>query len=108
MEDKTEKAFKLKTDEDLMVVRTQSRRPLEAAAQSTQARQALDNLELVHRFHHAGVEIFRYPQTVRRASARGTIRATIQSVQDVQQFAGRVLVDPQSHKPVLYTENLFC
>ena len=100
------KAFKLKPDEELVVVRTQSRRPLEAAAQSTRARQALDNLEPVHRFHHAGVEIFRYPQAVRRASARGAIRTTIQSVKDVQ-FAGRVLVDPQSKQPVLYTENLF-
>ncbi|HNP30085.1 MAG TPA: S8 family serine peptidase, partial [Nitrospirales bacterium] len=100
------KSFRLKTDEELVVVRTQSRRPLEAAAQSLRARQALDDLEPVHRFQHAGVEIFRYPQNVRRASARGAIRTTIKSVKDVQ-FAGRVLVDPQSKKPVLYTENLF-
>ncbi|WP_447965024.1 S8 family serine peptidase [Nitrospira sp. Ecomares 2.1] len=100
------KSFRLKTDEELVVVRTQSRRPLEAAAQSLRARQALDDLEPVHRFQHAGVEIFRYPQKVRRASARGAIRTTIKSVKDVQ-FAGRVLVDPQSKKPVLYTENLF-
>ncbi|MCA9473488.1 MAG: S8 family serine peptidase, partial [Nitrospira sp.] len=100
------KSFKLKTDEDLVVVRTQSRRPLEAAAQSPRARQALDDLKPVHRFRHAGVEIFRYPEHVRRASARGAIRTTLKAVKDVQ-FAGRVLVDPQSKEPVLYTENLF-
>jgi subtilisin family serine protease len=98
--------FSLKTGEDLVVVRTQSRRPLDAAAQSPQARQALSDLEPVHRFQHAGVEIFRYPHTVRRPSARGAIRATLKSVKDVQ-FAGQVLIDPQSKTPVLYTENLF-
>jgi len=96
----------LKTGEDLVVVRTQSRRPLDAAAQSPKARQALSDLEPVHRFQHAGVEIFRYRPDVRRASARGAIRTTLKAEKDVQ-FAGHVLIDPQSKKPVLYTENLF-
>ena len=100
------KSFSLKTGEDLVVVRTQSRRPLDAAAQSPKARQALSDLEPVHRFQHAGVEIFRYRADVRRASARGAIRTTLKSEKDVQ-FAGHVLIDPQSKKPVLYTENLF-
>lgn len=99
-------SFSLKAADDLVVVRTQSRRPLDAAAQTTKARQALEELEPVHRFHHAGVEVFRYHADIRRASARGAIRKTLQSEKDVQ-FAGRVLVDPQSKKPVLYTENLF-
>ena len=96
----------MKTGEDLVVVRTQSRRPLDAAAQSPKARQALSDLEPVHRFQHAGVEIFRYRPDVRRASARGAIRTTLKAEKDVQ-FAGHVLIDPQSKKPVLYTENLF-
>ncbi|MDH4194857.1 MAG: S8 family serine peptidase, partial [Nitrospirota bacterium] len=100
------KSFSLKTGEDLVVVRTQSRRPLDAATQSPKARQALSNLEPVQRFQHAGVEVFRYRADIRRASARGAIRTTLQSEKDVQ-FAGRVLIDPQSKKPVLYTENLF-
>ncbi|MDH5701046.1 MAG: S8 family serine peptidase, partial [Nitrospirota bacterium] len=100
------KSFSLKTGEDLVVVRTQSRRPLDAAAQSPKARQALSDLEPVHRFQHAGVEIFRYRPDVRRASARGAIRTTLKAEKDVQ-FAGHVLIDPQSKKPVLYTENLF-
>ena len=98
------KSFSLKTGEDLVVVRTQSRRPLDAATQSPKARQALSNLEPVQRFQHAGVEVFRYRADVRRASARGAIRTTLKSEKDVQ-FAGRVLIDPQSKKPVLYTEN---
>jgi subtilisin family serine protease len=100
------KPFSLKTGEDLVVVRTQSRRPLDAAAQSLKAKQALGELEPVHRFHHAGVEVFRYRPDVRPGSARGAIRSTLQSEKDVQ-FAGRVLIDPQSNQPVLYTENIF-
>ena len=103
---RTAKSFRLKTDENLVVVRTQSRRSLNSAAQSVQARRALDNLDPVHRFRHAGVEIFRFCPGVQRPSARGAIRTTLKSEKDVQ-FAGHVLIDPQSKKPVLYTENLF-
>jgi subtilisin family serine protease len=99
------KSFSLKIDEDLVVVRTQTRRPLEAAAQTADTRRMVSDLERVHRFRFAGVEIFRYPDKI-RARTRGAIRTTLKSVKDVQ-FAGRVLVDPQSKKPVLYTENLF-
>ncbi|PJB69499.1 MAG: peptidase S8, partial [Armatimonadetes bacterium CG_4_9_14_3_um_filter_58_7] len=86
---RTGKPFSLKTDEDLVVVRTQSRRPLNAVAQSPQAREAVNDLKPVHRFQHAGVEVFRYRPDVRRASTRGAIRTTLKSVKDVQ-FAGRV------------------
>ena len=103
---RTAQSFSLKTDESLVVVRTQSRRPLDAAAQLLKTRQALDNLDPVHRFRHAGVEIFRFCPDVRGTSSRGAIRTTLKSEKDVQ-FAGHVLVDPQSNKPVLYTENLF-
>ncbi|MEJ2231844.1 MAG: hypothetical protein P8X46_11765 [Nitrospirales bacterium] len=100
------KSFSLKPGEDLVVVRTQSRRPLDAVARSLKTRQALGALEPLQRFQHAGVEVFRYHKDIQRASARGAIRDTLKSEKDVQ-FAGRVLIDPQSKKPVLYTENLF-
>ncbi len=102
---KTGRRYTLGVNENLLVVRTRSRRSVGAALISSKARRIFDGLEQVARFHHAGVEIFRYRDPVNTSEARRT-RATLTTEPDTE-FAGRVLADPKSGTPVLYTENFF-
>lgn len=98
--------YKLELTEGYVAVRTRSRRSLDASLESKKGREVLAELTQVIRFHDAGVEVFRYGVSCRTAHARGAVRATLKDQRDVQ-FAGRVLVDPRSKRPVLYTENVF-
>lgn len=98
--------YALKLADDYIVVRTRSRRSLDSSLESKKGREVLADLEQVARFHHAGVEVFRYGGACRTADARGVARKALTQQRDVQ-FAGRVLVDPRSRRPVLYTENVF-
>lgn len=98
--------YALKLAEEYVVVRTRSRRSLDASLESKKGREVLAELEQVARFHHAGVEVFRYGASCRTANARGAVRMTLKEQRDVQ-FAGRTLADPRSKRPVLYTENVF-
>ena len=98
--------YKLELAEGYVAVRTRSRRSLDASLESKKGREVLAELEQVTRFHDAGVEVFRYGASCRTAHARGAVRTTLKDQRDVQ-FAGRVLVDPRSKRPVLYTENVF-
>lgn len=96
----------LTLNQELLAVRTHSRRPVYAVVKSQSARQALRDLEPVLRFHYAGVDVFRYRPAARGASTRRAIRAAL-SKEDDTKFAGRVLAHPLSKTPVLYTENFF-
>lgn len=98
--------YKLGVAEGYVVVRTRSRRSLDASLESKKGREVLAELEQVIRFYDAGVEVFRYGSGCRSTQARGAVRSTLKNQRDVQ-FAGRVLVDPRSKRPVLYTENVF-
>lgn len=98
--------YTLNLAEEYVVVRTRSRRSLDSSLESRKGRAVLADLEQVARFHHAGVEVFRYGGAYRTSGARGVARKTLTQQRDVQ-FAGRVLVDPRSKRPVLYTENVF-
>ena len=102
----TGRQYKLELAEGYVAVRTRSRRSLDASLESKKGREVLAELEQVARFHDAGVEVFRYGANCRTAQARGAVRSTLKDQRDVQ-FAGRVLVDPRSKRPVLYTENVF-
>ena len=98
--------YKLELAEGYVAVRTRSRRSLDASLESKKGREVLAELEQVTRFYDAGVEVFRYGANCRTAQARGAVRSILKDQRDVQ-FAGRVLVDPRSKRPVLYTENVF-
>jgi subtilisin family serine protease len=93
-------------NDELVVVRTHSRRALGATLISAKARRVFADLERIARFHHAGVEVFRYRERLRAPAARRTARGVLKGEPDTH-FAGRVLADPASRKPVLYTENFF-
>jgi len=109
---KNGKRHSLTTSNDQVAVRTTSRsalagaRPFEVSALSDKARDVLDEFELTTRFREAGVEILR-ARVVRGGKAlRDKARAILKKEPEIE-FAGRVLITPQSERPVLYTENFF-
>ncbi|MBP3958514.1 S8 family serine peptidase [Gemmata sp. G18] len=101
---KNEAGFDLVESPDLIAVRTRSRRsvtgvgpvPLPATAEVADG-------TLVTSFPDAGVEVYRVPTRARSVDER---KRTLRAAPDVQ-FAGSVLVHPDTGEPVLYTENLY-
>lgn len=104
--------YELAISNEHLVVRTENRsaliteRPFEVAPVSPAARSILNQFELTTRFRQAGVEILRAKIPTQDAALRDRAREILSQESEVQ-FAGRVLVDPQSRQPVIYTENLF-
>lgn len=109
---KNGKRHSLTTSNDHVVVRTNSRsalagaRPFEVSALSNKAKDILDEFELTTRFREAGVEILRAKVTRGSKAMRDRARAILTEEPEIE-FAGRVLINPQSERPVLYTENFF-
>lgn len=95
-----------------VVVRTESRstivgaRSFEVAPVSPIARSILNQFELTTRFRQAGVEILQAKVPNQGVALRDRAREILNNESEVQ-FAGRVLIDPISQQPVVYTENLF-
>jgi subtilisin family serine protease len=108
---KNGKRHSLTTSNDQVAVRTNSRsaladaRPFEVSPLSIKARDILGEFELTARFREAGVEILRTKVARGSKSLRDKARAILKKEPEIE-FAGRVLVTPQS-RPVLYTENFF-
>ncbi|MEP7147953.1 MAG: S8 family serine peptidase [Acidobacteriota bacterium] len=109
---KTGKRFSLTTSDEHVVVRTTNRdallveRPFEAASVSAASRLLLSNFELEAEFREAGVEVLRTKVTRGAKSLRDRTRTALKKEPAIE-FAGRVLVDPQAQRPVIYTENFF-
>jgi subtilisin family serine protease len=101
-------SYSLTESTSFLAVRTHSREsvlikdPASSAALSDQARNILDEFEMWDRFPNAGVDVLWTPDQTAVPKAR----AILKQEPDVR-FAGRVLVDPESDAPVLYTENIF-
>jgi subtilisin family serine protease len=95
-----------------LVVRTESRstlvgaRSFEVAPISPTARSILNQFELRTRFRQAGVEILQAKVPNQGVALRDRAREILNQESEVQ-FAGRVLIDPVSQQPVIYTENIF-
>jgi subtilisin family serine protease len=101
---KDDPGFELIESPDLIAVRTRSHRPVRGVgpvARPTTAEVA--DGALVASFPDAGVEVYRVPATVRSLDDR---KRTLRAAPDVQ-FAGSVLVHPDTDEPVLYTENIY-
>ena len=109
---KSGKRFSLTTSNEHVVVRTNNRgalladRPFEAAPVSAEARKLLHSFDLVTRFREAGVEVLRTKVTRGAKGLRDRTRVALKKEPAIE-FAGRVLVDPQAGRPVVYTENFF-
>lgn len=101
---KDEPATWLEESPDMIAVRTKSRHSLRSGPVMAAEAMALGRGEMVARFEDAGVEVYQMgnASTAAMAERKAELRAT----PDVQ-FAGSVLVDPDSGKPVIYSENLF-
>lgn len=104
--------YSLAESNNLVAVRTANRSPLmversfATAPVSDAALRVLDNFELVARFAQAGVEVIRAVTDRAPRKLRDEARAALKKEPEIA-FAGRVLTDPQSGVPVLYTENFF-
>jgi subtilisin family serine protease len=104
---KDEPGFYLEMSDDLIAVRTRSRRTLRATGPVPSAVAGeLGSTELIAAFPEAGVEVYRVPTGGVAERSLDDWKRTLRGQRDVE-FAGRVPVDPQSGEPVLYTENLF-
>src|SRR5690242_7719539 len=100
---KDEPSVDFEKSQDLIVVRTRSRKSLRAGPVLSRAAAEVQDGELVLSFPEAGVEIYRIsPQ---RKALDDRTRA-LRGFRDVR-FAGGVLIDPVSKEPIIYTENLF-
>lgn len=104
--------YKLEESNNLLVVRTRSHNsvfetaPGEGAALSDEALVLLGHFELEEEYVNAGVTVLRARSPRNAKAIRDQARSVLKAEPDVR-FAGRVLVDPASKAPVLYTENLF-
>ena len=104
---KNEPGFDLEQSDDLIAVRTRSRRSVRNAGGPvpTPVTAELADGTLVAAFPEAGVEVYRVP-VGRGARSLDERKSVLRAAPDVR-FAGGVLVDGASKEPVLYTENIF-
>lgn len=102
---KDEPATWLEESPDMIAVRTRSRHSLRGGPVMGPEAMALERAEMVLRFDDAGVEVYQMDMTASPRTMEENKEA-LRAVEDVQ-FAGSVLVDPESGQPVIYSENLF-
>lgn len=109
---KNGRQYELAISDEHVVVRTHSRsavtgeRPFELAPVSPEARSILNQFQLDTRFRAAGVEILQAKVPSEASALRDSARVILKEEPEIQ-FAGRVLIEPQSMQPIVYTENLF-
>lgn len=104
---KNEPGFDLEQSDDLIAVRTRSKRSIARLGGPVPSpiSAELDDGSLVAAYPEVGVEVYRVPVTG-SARALSERKGALRMSPDVR-FAGGVLVDPVTKEPVLYTENLF-
>jgi subtilisin family serine protease len=102
---KNEPSVQFRKSEDLIAVRTRSRRSATAVPVPTAVSAELSGGQLILSFPEAGVEVYRVPTGTGQRSINER-KTALRQLPDVR-FAGGVLVDEQSGEPVIYTENLF-
>jgi subtilisin family serine protease len=102
---KDEPSAQFQKSEDLIAIRTRSRRSATAVPIPTDISAELSEGQLVLSFPEVGVEIYKVPTGSGQRSVTER-KVALRSLPDIR-FAGGVLVDEQSRQPVIYTENLF-
>jgi subtilisin family serine protease len=106
------KRYSLAISDEHLAVRTCDRKEsvgdvtFEITPMSDNARKVLKEFELRARFVAAGVDILRTRGRRGSRALRDRARSVLKKEPEIQ-FAGRVLCDPRSNTPVLYTENFF-
>jgi subtilisin family serine protease len=102
---KDEPSARFRKSDDLIAVRTRSKRSATATPVPTAISAELSGGQLVLSLPEAGVEVYKMPTGAGYKSLNER-KASLRSLPDVR-FAGGVLVDEDSGEPVVYTENLF-
>ncbi|MGL4621109.1 MAG: S8 family serine peptidase [Chroococcidiopsis sp.] len=102
---KNEPSIQFQKSEDLIAIRTRSRRSATVVPVPTAVSAELSGGQLVLSFPEVGVEVYRIPTGSGQRSINER-KTALRRLPDVR-FAGGVLVDEQSAEPVIYTENLF-
>ena len=90
----------------MIVTRTKDAGPIEAALRSDSGIEAVGQCQTLATFADAGVTVHRVTARKRMSALRDERRAVLKKEKALR-FAGRVLVDQKSRRPVVYTENLF-
>ena len=103
---KNGKKVALQESSDRVVVRTRNARPLTEAVFSDEGKQTLDYFNVEAEFPEADITILKTKEESDEPSLRDRARSTLKTEPELK-FAGRVLEDVESKKPVLYTENIF-
>ncbi len=104
--------LKLAQSKDLIVVRTRTRELVSnflhspRSPLSHEVLELLKHFDVLEQFMQAGVEVLKATVASGAKALRDTIKEQLKQ-EEVVEFAGRVLVDPASQVPVLYTENFF-
>lgn len=96
----------LEVADDMVVVRTRDVASLPEAVESKEGRGVLAQLSPVASYPEAGVHVLRTQARRDPSALRDRARSVLKGEGHVR-FAGRVLRDPESGTPVVYTENLF-
>ncbi|MDJ0648836.1 MAG: S8 family serine peptidase [Xenococcaceae cyanobacterium MO_188.B19] len=102
---KDESSVQFRKSENLIAVRTRSRRSATAIPVPSPISAELSGGQLVLSFPEAGVEVYQVPIGTGQRSINER-KVSLRRLPDVR-FAGGVLVDQESGEPVIYTENLF-
>lgn len=90
--------------EDLIAVRTFSKKPLGKKAVLPSEADVLLEKKAVLAFPEAGVEVYQVP--VENTDSLESLKDRLEGLHDVR-FAGSVFVDVDSGEPAIYTENVF-
>ena len=92
--------------DDLIAVRSRKPYSFSRIVKACRSNENVGCLEEVCHFDEANVRVMRVPSKHGKRKKRDQVRATLKPLTDVR-FAGRVLIDKKSKRPVLYTENFF-
>lgn len=97
----------LQESTDRVVVRTKNARLLSNAVSSAAGKKTLENFSAEVEFPAHDVTVLKTKTaTGGSTTARDQAREVLKTEQELR-FAGRVLLDPNTNAPVLYTENIF-
>jgi subtilisin family serine protease len=99
--------YQLQESGDMLVVRTKKAVPLTAGILSAAARKLVSKFSVVEFIERADVYILQIKKTVKDAAALKTQAREILKKEKQLRFAGRVFVDKDSRRWVIYTNNIF-
>lgn len=96
----------LRESKNKIVVRTKNARKLNEAVFSEAGKDILKKFDVEAEFPEADITVLQAKEDPTKAVLRDAARSVLNAEPEVR-FAGRVLVENESNKPVLYTENFF-